>query len=283
MTIDFRELTGGDMSLKGSSVVRKFRMTGIPHGSFDAFDFVADYCLNPSHLARTITSMVGTLHIQDIQIQEISYGRAYLISVPYGINKGSSGSGSGSFAGAYQITNDSTGGTVNVKAGRRIAGYVKSPYLMVDSEGLIGVEGDDVKGIDIPVEQSKITVMFRHPQGILNDAYIDRTNAIVGFPNSDRFLGRDPGEMLYKGGSFSETNTEGSATYNFDRSPNRTNFVVGGITVAEKKGWDVLSFHYADYVFNGGSGNVAAKRLKCLEVVRPREWVSYVTAFGWGG
>lgn len=281
MTFRFEELAGGDISIAGPSETRRFRAVGVPSGNFDAFDYVADYVLR--NVARTITTPMGTLNIQDIQIHENTYARSYDITVPYGVGKGA-GSSSGGFSGAYQITVDQTGGTVNVTAGRRISGYEFAAGDMVDNGGLIGVDGDDVKGTEIPVEQTKITVMFRHPQGVLNQAYIKRVGNIVGYPNSDSFLGYAPGEVLFKGGNFQETNTEASAQYNFDISPNRTNLVIGGITVSDKKGWDVLSFNYRDEVHDNGTAKRTVKKLKCIEVIRPagREWVSYISAFGWG-
>jgi hypothetical protein len=197
-------------------------------------------------------------------------------------------------AGAYQITVDQTGGTVNVKAGVRKEAYTTAGRSTlgtagadeVDNGGLIGVEGDEVKGVDIPVEQTKLTIMFRHPQGKLTKSYIDAIGRIVGFPNSDTFVGYQPGEVMYKGGQFSETNTEATATYNFDISYNRTNFVIGGITLALKYGWDIMSFTYKDTNYVNGAGKtLPVKNIKCIEIIRPagREWVAYQSAFGWGG
>ena len=274
MAITFQEIPGGDMAFRDPIEVRRFRATNVPQGSFDAFEYVADYALQ--NTAKTIVTSVGTLNRQDIQIHENVYARSYEITVPYGIQQRQSG--------AYQITVDQTGGMVNVKAGRRITGYQLAAGDMVDNGGLIGVEGDDVKGIEIPVEQTKIVVMFRHPQGILSKAYIDRVGHIVGYPNSDSFLGYAAGEVLFKGGNFSQTNCEATATYNFDISFNRSGMTIGGITGVAKFGWDVMSFNYRDDTFDNGTKIVSIQKLTCIEIIRPaaREWVSYQTAFGWG-
>src|SRR5262245_48423728 len=112
MTFRFEELVGGTISFLGSSgpvEVRKFRATGIPPGAYDAFDFVADYAMQ--HLARTINTPMGMLHLQDVQITENYYARSYDISAPYGVRKVTDGSGS-QFAGAYQLSVDQVGGLV---------------------------------------------------------------------------------------------------------------------------------------------------------------------------
>ncbi len=276
MAFAFEEVNGGDMTVTEPSVTRRFRAKGVTGlVGIDAFDYVTSYAL--ANTAKTIVTPMGQLYRQDIQLHENRYARSYDISVPYGRKKRESG--------AYQITVDQTGGMVNVKAGTRIAGYVATAGDLVDNGGLIGVEGEDVKGTEIPVEQTRITVNFRHPQGVLNPAYIKAIGQIVGYPNSDPFLGYEPGEVLYKGGNFTESNSEATATYNFDISFNRANIVIGGITVVEKFGWDVLSFVYRDEEFDNGTNIVPVKTLKCIEVIRPagREWVAYQASFGWGG
>jgi hypothetical protein len=175
---------------------------------------------------------------------------------------------------------DQTGGTINVPAGTRIAGFGPSDDA-VDNDGLIGVGGNgEIAGVDIPVAESKITVNFRHPQGKLNAAYVKAIGRLVGYPNSTTFLTYAPGEVLYLGGNFTETESEATAQYSFAISYNVYNLVLGGITVTEKAGWDVLSITYKDDVNNGHG----VRGIKYIEVIRPagRAWQSYAAAFGWG-
>lgn len=265
--------TGGDISMNPPAATHKWRLIGdppfLPNG--DYFSYVASLALQ--QIPRTFVHPLGVLFRQDIQIHENWYGRYYEITVPYGREKKEQ-------EGAYQITVDQTGGTVNVKAGTRIAGYGEEDDK-VDNGGLIGVDGDEVRGVDIPVEEGKINVTFRHPEGALNRAYIIAVGRLVGFPNEDPFLGYEPGEVLYLGGSFTESNTEATAAYSFAISYNRTNFDVGGITVVEKKGWDVLSPTYKKVA----EDDHVVQKLAYIEIIRPagREWKPYASTFGWGG
>lgn len=273
MPLAIEEIGGSNLAMSGPSFTRRYRITGATGlVGVDAFDIVADFAL--SQIPGTLSTNTGLMYLADIQITENHYARSYDVSAPYspfGVLKRGTGPG------AYQISVDQTGGTVNVKAGRRIAGYGPEN---IDNGGLIGVEGEDVKGVDIPVEKSRFTIMFRHPQGMLTDAYIDKVGALVGFPASDDFINRTPGELMYLGGNFVKTNSEATGTYTFERSPHKQNFEVAGINIVDKKGWDVLSFCYGD----NNANDKAERKVKCIEVIRPagREWKPYKPAFGWG-
>jgi hypothetical protein len=243
-------------------------------GVLDPFDFIAAYSMVPGVIPRTFAHPTGTLFLQDIQIHENHAGRIYSISAPYGVAQKEPG--------AYQIAVDQTGGTVNVTAGTRIAGYTRSgeESKEKDNHGLIGVDGDEIRGVDIPVAESKIVINFRHPEGILDAAYVKAIGRLVGYPNSVPFLTYDPGEVLYLGSNFVQTNTEATAQYSFAISYNVTDLVIGEITVDFKAGWDVLNITYEDKKEPGD----LSKQIRSIEVIRPagRGWVDYVAAFGWG-
>jgi len=266
------------LSVEPPRATVKYQVEGtvINTGGLDPFDFVAALAI--ATIPATFAHPLGTLNLQDIQIHENHAGRIYSITAPYAQKKKESG--------AYQITVDQSGSMINVKAGTRISSHFDNAGLVapetndVNNHGLIGVNGDEIEGVDIPVEETKLQVNFRHPQGILNKAYIKAVGRLVGYPNSVPFLGYDIGEVVYIGGQFVETDTEATATYSFAVSYNQTNLVIGGITVTEKHGWDVLSFSYFDKVETGN----LTKKIKCIEVVRPagREWKDYVATFGWG-
>lgn len=275
MSFVFELVTGSDLTLdrQNLTITRKFRGRGTLPAAVggDFFDFISSTAIATiKQTYPTYSTPQGTLFWNSIQIHENWYAQSYDISVTYGPHDHQSG--------AYQVSVDQTGGTVHVTAGTRIAGY--GPIAnAVNNGGLIGVEGDDVKGVDIPVEQTKINVMFRHPGGVLNRTYIRNIGKLVGFPNSGAFLGYEAGEVVYIGGVLTETETEASASYSFAVSYNRTNFSVGGINILSKKGWDVISPIYEDNEDNGRG----VKKLLYIEIIRPagREWKSY-SAFGWG-
>ena len=271
MATRFEQITGGDITIEPPTATVRWRVSGTPTNmpAGDYFTYISSFALQS--IPRVYNHPLGLIYLQDIQIHENWYARHYDITAPYGRNKKESG--------AYQISVDQTGGTVHVTAGTRIAGYGEAVDA-VDNGGLIGVDGDEVHGTDVTVEETKINVQFRHPEAFLTRAYIRSIGRLVGFPNNDAFLGYDPGEAVYLGGQFTETDTESTAQYSFAISYNRTNFEVGGITITEKKGWDVISPCYKSDVDN----DKRVRKLAYIEIVRPagREWKNYGSAFGWG-
>jgi len=184
-------------------------------------------------------------------------------------------------AGAYSITVDQSGGSVNVTAGTVIGKFgADAPADLADVPPTIGVQGETVRGVNVPVEDTRISVTFRHPGGKLNQAFIRAIGQLVGFPNSDPFFGYEAGEVIYRGGQLTETDTEATAQYAFGISYNRQNFEVAGITISDKKGWDILDPVYADEV----KADAPTKQIKYFKTVRPagREWKAYRPVFGFG-
>lgn len=274
----FERVTGGDVNLSAENprALHKWRAIDKPPvsiGSQDYFDYVASYAMAYIKAnAPSIGTSLGTLYWNDIQIHENHYALNYDITVAYGPRNKQ--------VGAYQIQVDQAGGTVHVTAGRRIAGYGATAADIVNNGGLIGVDGDEVHGTDIPIAEDKINVQFRHPQGFLIRSYIKAIGKLVGFPANDSFLGYAAGEPVYLGGTFTESNTEATASYSFAISYNQTGLTIGGIPGIDKKGWDVFSPTYKTTTNNGRK----VRQLQCMEIVRPagREWVNYLPVFGWG-
>lgn len=232
------------------------------------FTWLADYALFvvPRY---TDHHPLGRLWLGDIKITEDIYTREYTLECPYTPTKKEPG--------AYQLTVDLIGGNVHVTAGVLVSVW---PPSSPNNGGLIGVDGDEVHGVDIPAPEMKITVNFRHPQGELNKAYIDAISEIIGFPNSDTFLGYAPGEVMYLGGPFTESESEATATYNFAVSRHRTNFYIGTVLIGLKYGWDVVSPQFKDAVVSGNP----VKQVDYVELIRPanRQWQNYLSRFGWG-
>jgi hypothetical protein len=281
MAFGFELVTGSDMTLDrdNMTVVRKARGKGtlpVAVGG-DFFDYVSSAAMSwvISNYA-TYGTPLGVLYWNSIQLHENVYGVNYDLSITYSPQNRQSGT--------YQITVDAAVGTQKVTAGVFQACYAANADDKVESDGTFLIGPDEVEGIDVPVAEDKITISYRHPQGYLNAGYIRRIGQLRGYPNSDTFLGYDPGEVVYMGGQFTQSDAEASATYNFAISPNVTNLVVAGITISDKKGWDALVPYYRSEVdTNGGGKKNAVREIQCFNVIRPRAWKAYKSVFGWGG
>lgn len=283
MALQFKLLSGSDLTLSkaNTTIVRKFRATDrIPLGvGGDHFDYVATAALSwvQSNVPQ-YASVMGTLYWNSIQVHETFYGLLYEISVTYSDEDWQSG--------AYQITVDQAVGSHKATAGEYIESFPAADAPTGGSGGTF-FDGYKITGIDWPVNEDKITISYRHTKGYLNHAYIKRIGRLRGYPNKDTFLGYEPGEVLYMGGQFTESNCEASASYNFNISPNivaADNLVVGGVEITTKKGFDSASIVYKAGTGKTGGGAVKdIREVEYIDIIRVKPWKDYVTIFGWGG
>lgn len=286
---DFAEITGGDITISASNLVRTRRYRAkskLPwqSPSGDYFDRMADYVTQwVQAYALIYPTPYGTLVASEIRQHEVNYAQNYNFTVVY-TKPNADGENQ---VGAYSITMDASGGSVNVKYGKCIGVFAKAggdkPSGLVGKPAAIGKRGREIAGVDIPIPQPRISVMFRHPKLKLTRSYIRSIEKLVGYPNNDTFLGYDPGEVIYRSGPLTETNVESTAVYNFDVSYNVTSLDIGSgankITI-DKKGWDVLDPVFEPDVVN----NLGVKVVKYFQTIRPgkQEWKDYKSVFGWG-
>lgn len=278
MTIRFEKVHGQTMTMASPTVNIKYRHTRSWQDPFPAghagsyFDWVADNAL--FLIPRFVDyNPMGRLWLGDIKITEVIYARHYDIEAPYlPPDKAPPG-----FAGAYSMTVDLIGGTTHTLAGELISVW---PPGSPNSGGLIGVDGDEIHGADVVTPEMKLTVSYRHPSAFLNKTYIDALFLLIGHFNADTFLGYAAGQVQYLGGPHTVTEAESTARYTFALSPNATNLVVGGITIGQKYGSDIISPTSEDEVDSGDP----VKRVKYIELIRPpsHSWKPFASVFGWG-
>ncbi len=287
MALTLELIVGSDLTLDRDTltILRKFRVKGtLPYsGGGDAFDVVSSLVMGLIQSTYpTYGTPMGTLFWNSIQLHESHYAQLYEIGVTYSpYNKAT---------GTYLVRVEHTAGTAKATAGKWIAGH---PIAEVPDHGsgVMGNKGviwngQEVVGVDVPYNQTRIVISYRHPQMFLNHAYLRAIGELVGHPNDDIFLGYDPGEIAYSGGNATESEAESSAEYSFEVSRNETNLEVGGITIADKKGFDIISPVYKWETADDAGGTTQAVRpINYIEIIRPRgrEWENYVSVFGWGG
>ena len=284
MTLTLELITGSDLTLDRDSltIVRKMRVKGdLPFVGGDAFDTVASMVMGVVTMTYpTYGTPMGTLYWNSIQLHESFYAQMYEISVTYSPFKKQTGT--------YQVRIEHAAGTAKATAGEWIAGYPAANFPAGEADSNAGVifDGQEVVGVDVPFNQTRIVIAYRHPQMFLNHTYLRAVGNLVGHPNNDIFLGYDPGEIAYAGGNVTESEAEASAEYSFEVSRNETDLVVGGITIAEKEGFQIVSPVYqSEVVDDAGGTKKGVRTIKEIEIIRPRgrELKDYVSVFGWGG
>lgn len=283
MALTLQLITGSDLTLDRDNltILRKFRIKGaLPYtGGGDCFDVVSSLVMGLIKTTYpTYGTPMGTLYWNSIQLHESYYAQLYELSVTYSPYDKQTGS--------YLIRVEHAAGTAKATAGKWLATYPTAERPGTDSNKGVIFNGQEVVGVDVPFNQTRIVISYRHPQMFLNHAYLRAIGTLVGHPNNDTFLGYAPGEIAYAGGNATESECEASAEYSFEVSRNETNLEVGGITITEKKGFDVISPVYkwgtAD---DAGSNTKVIRPIEYIDIIRPRgrEWMNYVSTFGWGG
>ncbi len=284
MALTVELIVGSDLTLdRGLTIVRKFRVKGtLPYlEGGDAFDVISSKVMELiQETYPTYDTPMGLLWWNSIQLHESFYAQLYEISVTYAPYENETGT--------YLVRIEHAAGTAKATAGQWIAGY---PAANVpedgDDKGNKGViwNGQEVVGVDVPFNQTRIVISYRHPKEFLDHAYLRGVGELVGHPNNDIFLGYEPGEIAYAGGNATESEAEASAEYSFEVSRNEIELVVGGIEIEEKKGFDIISPVYKwDTADDGGGTTKAIRPIDYIEIIRPRgrEWMDYVSVFGWG-
>ena len=284
MSFTLRWTTGSEETLDVDSqtCTRKGEIIGtLPYaGPMDCFDYIAD-AVNTWVLANKsrMTTVFGTLYLNSIQLSERFYAQHYEFSATYStVNKQT---------GTYQITVGQAVGNEEVMAGELIACYPAADAPNYETGSFH--DGREPKPFPVPVEEDRITVSYRHPKAYLNRSYIRAVGRLRGKPNSDPFLGYDAGEVRYMGGDFTESESEASASYAFEISPNVTNLVMyatptdAGITIATKSGFDIVQPVWEkDVGTTNGGDKLPIVRPKYVKVIRPKRHVAYKSVFGWG-
>lgn len=140
--------------------------------------------------------------------------------------------------------------------------------------GAIGVDGDNVQGVDIVVPQLTWTETYDVPAVYVTTSYIKSLSSLTGTVNDNNFRGFAAGEVLFTGASGSQQWDEDkgdgpwSLSYKFVASANQGSgktfpaITIGDIENIEKDGHDYLWVRYEDAV----SSNVLLKRPKFVYV-----------------
>ncbi|MBN2377068.1 MAG: hypothetical protein JXD22_11745 [Sedimentisphaerales bacterium] len=138
---------------------------------------------------------------------------------------------------------DTTGGTKHITQSLgTIGAYAPAGYTAPDYGGAIGVNGEEVQGVDITVPAFKFS-----SHHIIENA---SANALVyrnltGCVNNATFMGFAAGEVLFLGArGVEQQSPEWGVDFHFAAGANATNLIVGDITVLEKYAWDYLWVRY---------------------------------------
>ena len=147
-----------------------------------------------------------------------------------------------------QFSFDTSGGTQHTTQSlSTISKTAPAGKTAPDFKGAIGVTHDSVEGVDITVPVYAFSETHYFDDAFVTNAYKGTLFNLTGKVNNAAFKGTAAGECLFLGASGSKRGTDKwEINFRFAASPNKTNIIVGDITVPAKKGWEYLWVRYAD-------------------------------------
>lgn len=147
-------------------------------------------------------------------------------------------------------TFDTGGGTVKLTQSIATVATYASPYVGAapDFRGAIGVAGERVEGVDVPVPQYEFTETHKFTDAQVDDEYKYALFTMTGRINDAAFRMFAAGEVLFLGASGSKRGSDlWTITFRFAASPNATGLAVGDIGGIDKLGWDYLWVLYGTF------------------------------------
>lgn len=248
---------------------RTYHYTAYP--SVDAAEVeAAAYALT----APTVLTQWGLLYRQNISTEPEAADQWH-VTVNYGPRERETGS--------FSLSFDTTGGTANTKVGLstphsyKATGETEEPP---DQKSAIDVQEDgSVNGMDTIVPALKLSVHFKHPQGVITLPQIKAIARATGCVSDSPFLTFEPGEVLFLGATGSEgSDAETEVTYQLACSENLEDETIGPFTGVTKDGWDVAWIRFKPAV-EGGLGLHVPRWLYVVRVYR-RKNLAAILGFG---
>ncbi len=145
-------------------------------------------------------------------------------------------------------TFDTGGGTQHITQSLVTKGSYPAPgFGAPDFGGAIGVTHEDVEGVDITVPVYNFSETHYIDDALVTDEYKGQLFMLTGKTNEEAFRNFAAGEVLFLGAAGSKRGKDDwEISFKFAASPNVTDLQVGPITVAEKRGWELLWVRYTD-------------------------------------
>lgn len=191
-------------------------------------------------VGSTIPSRVGFYALKQLQVAKRTGTTDYVVEAVYDDEESGGDYTNERPKPTYSFT--TKGYNEHVNFAELIAKY---PETAKDYGQAIDVgEDDKVKGVDIPAP----FFSFTETHAFRPSEYTPKYQAILayftGAINQKPFRGFQPGEVMFAGADGNRSGDDSTSfwyiTFEFIVKSNEENKDVGGVTVAEKRGWDIM-------------------------------------------
>lgn len=177
------------------------------------------------------------LYRQDVRLDHRGNG-IWHVDIPYGPENKQ--------VGQWDFDFDTQGGTIRIFQSKSTTKFAAAG-VAPDHQGAIDVQGREVRGTEIVIPALRMNYSFRHPAGVVNEAFARSLARSTGRTNNATWHGFAAGECLYLGGSGKAgSSTESTITHSIACSENVTGLTIGAIANIAKKGWESVWISYED-------------------------------------
>jgi len=243
-------------------------------------------------IPQMVVADEGILYLQDVECRDGGF-ELYYFTPRYASQP--------RLVGQVGFSFTTTGGSFHITHSRQsVAMYTEGGEKTPDNNRAINVDRTGpqvvINGTDIIIPALKLTYTFRHPAGIINEAFAVRLARATGCANSVAFRGFAGGEMLYLGSDGSSgTATEAEVSYHFACEQNLTGLIfsaidadnpTGQITGVAKDGQDLLWIESALTVAtdpDAPDSKLPTTKPKKIHIERLYNRIDFAATFGWGG
>lgn len=235
---------------------------------------MAGYQFSPPMVA----TINGIMYRQDVKAVPQGH-ELYFVDVPYAPK---SQSDKTIPVGTWTWDFNTQGGEFTIKTSKStVASYVAGGDAVVDHKQAINVGQDGkVEGTQIVIKSMKLNVSYKHPTGVVTMPFAMALADLTGTVNSTKMFNRPAGEVLFLGAEGSDgTEAEAVVKCAFAIEKNLQNKIIGGITVAQKNGWDYSWIEFK--TAKDGGREVTVPRQINIERVYDR--TDLAAALGFGG
>ena len=235
MTIGWREQTESRSGLRANpaGIDLKYWLSGV-------IDDVAAYSYALGASAPMWITAGQVLYRQDVQMDHRGNG-LWDVSIPYGPED--------KRVGQWDFDFDTTGGTVRIFQAKSTQVFKAAGAGGPDHKDAIDVQGDEVRGTEIVIPVLTMNYTFRHPTGMVNEAFARNIARNTGKVSNKTWHGFAAGECLFMGGTGrSGSQSESSVGYRIACAENVSGLTIGEIANIAKKGWDSVWIAYKNLV-----------------------------------
>jgi hypothetical protein len=225
-----------------------------------------------------VATAEGIMYRQDVKVMSQGHD-VYHVDVPYAPK---SKSDKTIPVGTWTWDFNTQGGEFTIKTSKStVAAYVAGGDAVIDHKNAINVGQDGkVEGTSIIIKSMKLNVSYKHPTGVVTLPFAMALADLTGMVNSTPMFNRPAGEVLFLGAEGSDgTEAEAVVKCAFAIEKNLQNKIIGGITVAQKNGWDYSWIEFK--TAKDGGREVTVPRQINIERVYDR--VDLAAALGFGG